>query len=442
MRAAIGVAAIGAAALGCVALGGCSSATAVDLTVTLGGDVAAHTAELSTLALHVDGDVAPFDRTLDVAGKFGGGRETIEYVPKVGSGTLTFTITLADASAATLGTGMASVPLVAHKAVALTVPVGSGATGDDMTTSDDLSPPPPPDMTMPCAAIQVSTLSGTGAAGYMDGPGNMAQFQMAEGITHDAQGSLYVAEAQHLRKVLSDGTASTKNASGVGLLQGRRVAISNVGDFYVADSANDAIVRVDGTTGAASTSFNLGGVISVAENAMTGKTYVWDTQTANISVDNGAARATFSGSGSGFADGAAGIAKFSDVPDLIFDSAGILWVADAGNFRVRRVAADGSVSTIAGSTQGHADGSGSAAQFDTLLGITVDDGAHVLYVTDGTQIRRVTETGDVTTVVGSTSGLVDGNGCVAKFGAPKGITYFAGALYVVDVERVRKIVLP
>jgi len=429
--------------LAAAALGGCSSTTAVDLTVALGGDVAAHTAELSTLALHVDGDVAPFDRTLDVAGKFGSGRETLEYVPKVGSGTLTFTITLADAAATTLGTGSASVPLVAHKAVALTVPVGSGAAGDDMTTPDDLTTPSSsPDMTMPCAAIEVSTLAGTGAAGYVDGAGNVAQFQMAEGITHDAQGSLYVAEAAHLRKVLADGTTSTKNTSGTAFLQGRRVAISNVGDFYVADSSNDSVLRVDGTTGAASISFTLGGVVSVAESATTGKTYAWDTQTANISVDNGAARATFSGSGSGFADGAAGIAKFANVPDLIFDSAGILWVADAGNFRVRRVATDGSVMTIAGSTQGHTDGTGSAAQFDTLSGITVDDAAHVLYVTDGTQIRRVTEAGVVTTVVGSTSGLVDGNGCVAKFGAPKGITYFAGALYVVDVERVRKIVLP
>src|SRR6185312_10997159 len=165
--------------LAAAALGGCSSTTAVDLTVALGGDVAAHTAELSTLALHVDGDVAPFDRTLDVAGKFGSGRETLEYVPKVGSGTLTFTITLADAAATTLGTGSASVPLVAHKAVALTVPVGSGAAGDDMTTPDDLTTPSSsPDMTMPCAAIEVSTLAGTGAAGYVDGAGNVAQFQM------------------------------------------------------------------------------------------------------------------------------------------------------------------------------------------------------------------------------------------------------------------------
>ena len=110
---------------------------------------------------------------------------------------------------------------------------------------------------------------------------------------------------------------------------------------------------------------------------------------------------------------------------------------------MRRIAADGSVTTLAGSaTQGQVDGTGAAAQFGTLNGITVDNAQHLLYVTDGSRIRRITMAGDVTTIVGTVSGFVDGNGCVAKFGALKGIVFFAGSLYAVDVERVRKIVLP
>lgn len=186
-----------------------------------------------------------------------------------------------------------------------------------------------------------------------------------------------------------------------------------------------------------------GGVGSVADNPGDGKSYFWDTQTANINTtDASNAVIHFSGMGPGFMDGSATTAKFGNVPDLVFDSTGILWVADAGNFRVRRVAADGSVTTVAGSTQGSVDGAGSAAKFNALGGITLDNTAKILYVTDGTTIRSVSEAGDVTTLVGSTSGFVDGNGCVAKFGALKGITYFAGALYAVDVERIRKIVLP
>jgi hypothetical protein len=295
---------------------------------------------------------------------------------------------------------------------------------------------------MPCSLIQVSTLSGTGAAGYVDGAGNIAEFQIAEGITVDASGTLYVAEAARLRKVLSDGTTSTL---GTGYLQARRVSCSPNTDCYVADSANDELWRVT-SAGMSSSSFFLGGIISVASSPVTiPQNFVWDTQTAQISVTNASNMPVqFSGGPSGgFADGNKTTARFSNVPDMVFDASGILWVADAGNFRVRRVASDGSVMTLAGSaTQGQMDGTGSAAQFSTLAGITVDSTQHLIYVTDGTTIRRITETGVVTTIVGTTSGFVEGSGCVAKFGALKGITYFAGSLYAVDINRIRKIVLP
>ncbi|HEY2748381.1 MAG TPA: hypothetical protein VGL86_27345, partial [Polyangia bacterium] len=387
----------------------------------------------------------PFDRTLSVAGKFGGGHETLEYLPRVTSGTLTFIVTLADGAANPLGSGTASVALAAHKSVALPLsigaPIGDGGGGDDLSTAGGDLSTSAPDMTMPCAAIQVSTLAGTGAAGYVDGAGNIAQFDTAEGITADASGTLYVAEASHLRKVLADGTVSTLSP---GFLQARRVSCNALGTCFVADSANDQIYSVT-SGGTKASAIVQGGVITVATNPQqVGRAYLWDTQTANIQYqDPGMSLMLYSGSGSGFADGAAGVAKYSDVPDLVFDSAGVLWVADSGNFRVRKVLSDGSVTTLAGSaTQGSVDGTGAAAEFDTLAGITIDNAGHRLFVTDDFTVRMITQAGAVSTIVGSTSGLVDGNGCIAKLGAPKGITYFAGALYVFDVERIRKIVLP
>lgn len=432
-----------AAALAAVALAaGCSSKTAVDLTIALGADVGVGVAQLATLALHVDGDAAPFDRTLDIHGKFARGPETLQYLPGVSNGTLTFTVTLADDGGIELGRGSAATPLKPHGAVALTIPVGAdlGDGGTDAFSAPDLAVGP--DLSMPaCTGITVSTLAGTGAAGYVDGAGNIAQFNTLEGITVDPSGTLYVAEAAHVRKVLADGTTSTFSTGTY--LQARRIARSNVGDFHVADSANDQIYRVPSTGGAPAMDIVQGGVVTVADSPTDGKSYFWDTQTANIqTTDASNAVIHFSGAGSGFMDGSAATAKFANVPDLVFDSMGVLWVADAGNFRVRRVAADGSVTTLAGSTQGSADGFGSAAQFNTLGGITVDNAAHRFFVTDGTTIRLVTLMGDVVTLTGSTSGFVDGNGCVAKFGALKGITYFAGALYAVDVERIRKVVLP
>src|SRR6185369_10572780 len=218
-----------------------SSATAVNLTIQLGGDVAARQSELATLGLHVDGDIAPFDRNVDVHGKFGSGRETLQYLPKVKSGTLDFTVTLSDEAAGPIGRGMASIPLKANGAVALTIPIGSDGSdgGAEDLAAADLSPAP--DVAMPaCAGIQVSTLAGTGAAGYVDGAGNVAQFQMLEGITVDASGTLYVAEAAHVRKILADGTVSTFSTGG--FLQARRISRSNIAaEWHVCDSTNDEI---------------------------------------------------------------------------------------------------------------------------------------------------------------------------------------------------------
>ncbi|MGZ3405123.1 MAG: hypothetical protein ACXVAN_01680, partial [Polyangia bacterium] len=150
----------------------------------------------------------------------------------------------------------------------------------------------------------------------------------------------------------------------------------------------------------------------------------------------------FSGGACGFLDGNATTSQYSGVVDLVFDAAGTMYVADSGNFKIRKVDAAGAATTLAGSTQGHVDGAPGSAKFDTIGGVTVDDAQHIIYVSDATTIRAITAGGTVSTVVGSTAGFVDGDGCVAKFGALKGIAYFAGSLYAVDIERIRKITLP
>ena len=157
---------------------------------------------------------------------------------------------------------------------------------------------------------------------------------------------------------------------------------------------------------------------------------------------NGNAPKFFSGSDCGFQDGIAASAKYSSISDIAFDDSGNMYVADPANFRIRKVASDGSASTLAGSVQGHADGVGANARFAGPTGLTVDNQQHIVYVADGTTIRAVAADGNVTTVVGSKAGLVDGDGCAARFGALKGITYFAGALYAVDINRIRKVTLP
>jgi len=315
---------------------------------------------------------------------------------------------------------------------------------DDAAPGADLMPPPP-DLTPACVAIQVSTLSGTGVPGLANGTGAIAQFDVPMGITADSSGTLYVTDNNNklLRKVLSDGTTSTFSGP-TGFLSAWRVA-NAFNTFYMVDEINDNVQLIQ-STGSASLYFSWGAVIAVAVSPSNqlfittscGGVYRYlGTGTNPVVSYSGSAAATCA-----FMDGAASVAQYSNTRDIQFDSAGVLYAADTGNFRIRKVATDGSVTTLAGSTKGHTDAQGASAQFDEPSGIAIDPQSNIIYVADNTTIRAVTPSGAVTTVVGTTSGFVNGNGCVAKFGKLDDLTYFAGALYAVDVNRVRKIQLP
>jgi sugar lactone lactonase YvrE len=103
----------------------------------------------------------------------------------------------------------------------------------------------------------------------------------------------------------------------------------------------------------------------------------------------------------GLADGPAKAARFNGPRGLALSSDGELFVADTGNHRIRRVQADGTVSTLAGSERGFLDGPGSTARFASPEGLGVDEDGN-LYVADrGNRcIRRVEADGTVTTLAG------------------------------------------
>ncbi|MDR2207715.1 MAG: DUF6519 domain-containing protein [Azoarcus sp.] len=104
------------------------------------------------------------------------------------------------------------------------------------------------------------------------------------------------------------------------------------------------------------------------------------------------------------------------------------------------------VSTLAGSTAGYADYTGTAAKFNCPLGIAIDSSGN-LYVADyyNNCIRKVTPKGEVSTLAGSSmTGSTDGTGTAARFNRPWGITTDAsGNLYVADYRNrcIRKITL-
>ncbi|NNG22787.1 NHL repeat-containing protein [Telluria aromaticivorans] len=178
-----------------------------------------------------------------------------------------------------------------------------------------------------------------------------------------------------------------------------------------------------------------------------GKIYVADGGDSNrirtIAPDGTVA--TFAGGREGFADGAGTAASFHTPSALAFDHAGNLYVADTGNHAIRKIAPDGTVTTLAGSgARGDLDGIGRAAGFNGPVGIAVD-AAGIVYVADtyNDRIRRIARDGSVTTIAGGAKpGMADGLGSLAAFDTPSAIAVaLDGTLYVADTgnHAIRKI---
>jgi sugar lactone lactonase YvrE len=144
---------------------------------------------------------------------------------------------------------------------------------------------------------------------------------------------------------------------------------------------------------------------------------------------------TFAGSVEGFADGPGPQAAFSTPSGLALDVKGNLFVADTGNNRIRKVTPQGLVSTLAGEgTAGYVDGAAAQARFDGPIGITVDALGNI-YVADAynDRIRKIAPDLSVTTVAGAGLGYADGPVSSALFDTPCGIVAAAdGTLIVVD----------
>ena len=147
---------------------------------------------------------------------------------------------------------------------------------------------------------------------------------------------------------------------------------------------------------------------------------------------------------SGHQDGVGAAARFNHPSGLAADKYDNLYVADMANHCVRKISPDGTVTTLAGSSgnAGHADGIGAAARFNRPCGLAVDDDC-IVYVADtlNYRIRKVTAAGQVTTLAGSgDQSHADGLGAAAFFAMPRRIAIDrAGTMYISDKNRIRKI---
>ena len=323
----------------------------------------------------------------------------------------------------------------------------------------------------------VSTLAGSGAAGYADATGTNAFFNQPEGIAIDNTGTLYVADSGNnmIRKVTSiGGVVSTfvgstnfgsTNATGASaqFYSPQGVAVDSSLNVYVADYLNGIIREVSAAgvvTTLAGSAGNFGSANGAGAGARfwgpqgvtvdaSGNVYVADSFNGTIrKVTAAGAVTTLAGSPSnGSADGAGGNARFSLPISVAIDGAGNKYIADSANDTIRKITPAGTVSTFAGQAgnPGSADGTGVNAQFLAPQGTAADSGGNIYVADTGNHIiRKITPTGAVTTYAGyaGITNNTDGTGTNAAFYFPQGITADASNnLYVTDTgnNTVRKI---
>jgi len=264
----------------------------------------------------------------------------------------------------------------------------------------------------------VSTLAGNGSSAYAEGTGTGATFNWPQSFAVGPGGILYIADSNN-SKIR---TLSTSNASAL---------------FAGSTQGNGGVV---GTT---ATNINFNIPRGIVFQASSGNIIVADSQNNRIVQLNSAGTiVSIIGQTSGGLVNATGTAaKFSYPQGVVLDSSGNLFVADTQNHAIRKVTPAGVVTTYAGTgIIGYADGSALSAQFKSPGALTIaTDGT--IYVSDSgnNRIRKIATDGTVTTIAGSgVAGFADGNGTEAQFNNPNGIAIGSdGRLYVADTANHR-----
>jgi len=309
----------------------------------------------------------------------------------------------------------------------------------------------------------VTTFAGNGSAAAVDGTKAQASFNGPTGLSISSDGFLFVADKQNnIIRIISPqgvvntiagntkiGFSNTKGAVTFNFPSG--VGVDATGNVYVADDDNSAIRRID-PTGAVITFAGNGGQGSGnglgTAAQFSGPTGVATDVVGNVYVaDNGnnlirkitpkGQVTTFAGSGSrGNANGQGTAASFNQPQALTVDAGGNVYVADEGNNMIRKIAPDGTVTTLAGGGgSGAANGKGSAATFSSPAGVAVDSDGNVYVGDSGNNlIRKIAPDGTVTTLAGTgAAGSVNRTLMQSSFNSPQGVAVDQyGDVFVAD----------
>lgn len=324
-------------------------------------------------------------------------------------------------------------------------------------------------------AYTITTVAGTGSAGYSGdgGPATSAQLAGVYGIFVDSSGNLFIADQfnHRIRKVGADGNINTVAGSGtsgylgdgqaatnskVQMTNPEGVAVDSSGNIYIGDTGNHVVRKVSGgniATFAGTNSPGYGGDGAGATGALlnlptlvvldsSNNLYIADSGNNAIRMVTGTTISTVAGTGEANYAGDGGApktAKLNNPQGLAIDRAGNVYIADSNNHRIRMIS-NGIITTVAGNGTNAAfagdGGPATKAELNHPKGVALDSAGN-LYIADAfnNRIRMVNPSGIITTIAGVRAAGYSGdngpaataqlNSPVAVAVGPKGVIYIA-----------------
>ena len=295
----------------------------------------------------------------------------------------------------------------------------------------------------------IETIAGTGSHGFSGdgGPATDAEFRLPRAVAIDNSGIIYIADSgnMRIRRLDTDGTITLVAGDGtIGLIATTDEQFPNPGiRVDIPDGSNGPAIdsRVANPLGLA---FLPNGCLLVGEFSGQKVRRIEFDGLGFIREFAGLGVAAFGGDG-----GPASEANLHSPAGITVDGLGNVYIAEQFNFRVRRVAPDGTIATVAGSSDTGFGGEGSEAtdaRLNQPTGVAVDAAGN-LYIADqaNSRVRRVGTDGLIQTIAGTGEFDYGGDGgpaIFAQLNEPRDVAIDAtNRLYVSDSgnDRVRVI---